>query len=151
MRVNGHIALLASMLIVGCGGTNSSSPAAPAAPAPTIDIGGVWSGTAADEGGPGTLTWQVTQSSNRISGTVSSEDRGTGLKSSGSLSGTLAGSSLTFTIAIPAGGYSGVNSCNAATANLSGSATASAGTISGSYSGPVCGGNVNGTFELHKQ
>lgn len=97
------------------------------------------------------MTWQVTQADTTISGTVTMTDTSTGAGGRGTLSGTVSGSSVHFTIAIAAGGFDAPYA--ACTANVSGDASATTTTMTGSYSGTnSCSGTVAaGQISLSKQ
>jgi hypothetical protein len=149
------LAITAVVSSVACGGGGSSSATQPS-PTPTpgsppVNVSGTWQGTASDSSGPGRMSWQVTQSDTAISGTVTLTDTSSGAGGRGSLSGTVSGSTLRFTLAIPAGGFDApYASCSA---TVSGDATASTSSITGSYSGTnTCGGAVSsGQLTLSKQ
>jgi hypothetical protein len=108
-----------------------------------VNLGGAWSGTAKDSSGPGRMTWQLSQSGSAISGTMTMSDDVTQVTGQGTLSGTLSGNTLQFSIAIPAGGFTGSDS--ACSLSVSGSASATASAISGTFAGSnTCGGSVTG-------
>ena len=109
--------VLAALLVTaaGCG----SSPAAPITnpPASTpvssaTNITGTWSGTGTDAQGAETFTWTVTQTGDRIAGSVvlDSANRNDGSCGSchkqkhGTLSGTLSAGALALTLDFPEGG-----------------------------------------------
>jgi hypothetical protein len=96
------------------------------------------------------MTWQLTQTDASFSGTVRATDTSTGAVGTGSVSGTITGSTLQFSITIPAGGYpSPYASC---TANVSGSGQATSSTITGTYTGTSsCAGTIgSGQLTLNK-
>jgi len=86
---------------------------------------------------------------------MAGRDTNTDLAVNGSLSGILNGSTLTFTITVPVGGYPGVFSV--CSSSSSGTATATAAPISGNYTrsatGPAgCARSfTGGTMNLTKQ
>ncbi len=120
--VNSVLPLIVSTLVVlpalGCG--SSPSPTSPSAvPAPTappsgapLNLSGTWNGSGTDAQGPETFTWSLTQTDQAISGTSVLEpaDRTDGTCGSchkqkvGTVSGSIAGTTLTLTLAFPAGG-----------------------------------------------
>jgi hypothetical protein len=131
--------------VVACGGGSSgaTSPTAPTPASPSVNIAGAWGGTAKDSSGPGRMTWQLSQSGSAISGTMTMSDDVTQITGQGTVSGTLAGSTLQFSIAIPAGGFSGGD--NACSLSVSGSASATVSTLSGTFTGSnTCGVSVTG-------
>jgi len=147
------IAAVAFSAACGGGGSSSTQPSPTPAPAPSapVNVLGAWAGTASDSSGPGQMTWQVTQSDTAVSGTVTMTDTSTGASGRGSLSGTMSGSALRFTISIAAGGFDFPYA--ACSASVTGDATASTSSISGSYSGTnSCSGAVSsGQISLSKQ
>ena len=149
------IAAAAIVLSVACGGGGSSStqpsPTPTPTPSPPVNVSGGWAGTASDSSGPGQMAWQVTQADTVISGTVTMTDTSSGASGRGSLSGTMSGSALRFTIAVPAGGFDVPYATCSAT--VSGDATATTSAITGSYAGTnSCGGAVaSGQVSLSKQ
>jgi hypothetical protein len=97
------------------------------------------------------MGWQVTQADTSFSGTVTLMDTSTGFTGRGSVSGTVSGSSIHFSITVPAGGFEGpLASC---TASVSGDAQASSSSITGTYSGSnSCSGTItSGQLTLTKQ
>jgi hypothetical protein len=145
------VAALALMLMPACSSDGKSDgPTGPSNPAPA-SVSGTWSGSATDSSGGGAMSWQLTQADTSISGTATITDTGTGVTGRGSISGTLSGSSLRFSIAIPARGFdSPFESCSA---TVSGDAQASASTLTGTYTGSnSCAGSIaSGSFTLNKQ
>ena len=144
------VAALALTLTAACG--SESKPDGPTGPSdPAASVSGTWSGSATDSSGGGVMSWQLTQADTSISGTVTITDTGTGVNGRGSISGTLSGSSIRFSIAIPAGGFdSPFASCSA---TVSGDAQASASSLTGTYTGSnSCAGSIgSGSFTLNKQ
>ncbi len=143
-------AALLGLFAAACGGS-SNSPAAPGSP---MSVTGTWSGTPTDsttaalgtggmmgQAGMGTLTWQLTQSGSNVTGTMSFS----GMSSSmmrGTISGTMSGQDMTFTMDMPAGSMmSGTCSAHSSgTAHMDGVAM----TMTGSYSGTnSCAGPFN--------
>jgi hypothetical protein len=125
-------ALGVGLLAAGCSkGGSSSTPVTPTTP--TTNIAGSWAGTATDSSGPGLMAWTIAQSGSGFSGTVSLTDVSSGVKGTGSLSGSVSGTTLAFTMSIPAGGFGEpYASCSA---NASGQGTISGASISAAYSG----------------
>jgi hypothetical protein len=97
------------------------------------------------------MTWVMAQSAGAISAPVTAKTALGIVIFNGTLLGTLAGTSLTFTISVPAGGVSGFSDC---TAKIDGTASGvSSSTISGTYTGTnSCSGPfTDGRFSLSKQ
>lgn len=129
-----------------CGGSSSAT-----APTSTVTLTGTFSGQAGDSSGPGTLTWTLTQSGANVSGLASFTDTATGVSGTGTVSGSVSGATLSFTITIPAGGFPAP--ANACTASMQGSAQATSTSIDGMYTGTnSCTGPIqSGHFTLTKQ
>jgi hypothetical protein len=138
--------LLALTLTTACKSDSSSAPAAPSAT--VLNLAGSWRGTAADSSGPGTITLQITQTGTNLTGTASmSVTTATGR---GTLTGTVSGSSIHLTIAIPAGGFDApFGTC---TASVTGDGQASASSITVIYNGTnSCSGSITkGELSLSK-
>lgn len=153
-RVDGlRVVALWALVSWGCGGSSGSTGATsptPTPPAPA-SLTGTWSGPASDSTGPGAMAWQITQTGTSFSGTVTMTDTSTGLTGRGSVSGTVSGSSIHFSITVPAGGFdSPFASC---TASVTGDGQASSSSITGTYSGSSsCNGTIgSGKLTLNKQ
>ena len=145
--------MVSGVVLTACGGGGSSNPSAPTVPSsPTFNFTGHWFGTATDEGGPGALTLDVTDTNGTVTGTETSKDAGSGVTSTGTIRGTVTAGTLAFTITISAGGYSGAQGlCEGVTGVVTGTARIADAILIGSYGGAVCGGDVHGTFQLTKQ
>ena len=151
--------LFSLVTVAACGGSASS----PAGPSPTstggaTSLSGTWIGTSADTSGQGHMTWTVTQNGNAMTGTMNFNDTGRSMMGNGSMQGTIDGSTVTFHMAVPNGGFGGMmSSCSMSIdghAQLSGDGHTMTGTYSGSMSGMMssmqsCGGAMNnGQFTL---
>jgi hypothetical protein len=133
--------------VVACSGDSGSTPS----PDPSLNLTGTWSGTASDSSGSGQMTWQLTQSNSTVSGTATIDANGTGGR--GSVTGTLSGSSLQFTLTFPAGSFDAPYAACATT--VSGTSNASATVLSGTYTGSSTGSSEcraigTGQFTLNK-
>lgn len=116
---------------VAIAGSGCGSPSQPS-PEP-LNVTGTWSGPASDSSGPGQITWQITQTATSISGTLTMTDAATGVTGRGSISGTVSGSSLHFSMAVPLDGFdSPYAGCSA---DVSGDAQSSSSSITGTYAG----------------
>lgn len=135
-----------------CSGGGSGAPPTPTEPSgDTVNLTGTWRGTADDSTGPGELTWQVTQSGASFSGTLTARDTFTGVTGRGAVTGTLDGTALQFSMTIAAGGFDApFDGC---TTTASGQGTATASTVSATYSGTnSCSGAIaSGQLALTKQ
>jgi hypothetical protein len=138
-------AILVGLVVSACG-MNSSAPMSPSMsmPASTANVTGSWSGTSADTLGSDRMTWTVTQTGSAMSGTMDVSDTNRNMTGSGTMTGTMNGSTLTFHMSVPAGGFGGqMSSCSM---GIDGQGTMSAdgrtmtGTYSGSMSGMMSGG-----------
>lgn len=138
MRLRSLALALLAAGVMGCGSSGGGTPTAPSATAPplaavTPTLSGTYSGNVSDSSGAGTMTWTPSQAGNTVSGTVTATTPRATVAFSGSLSGTFSGATLTFTIAVPAGGVSAHRSC---TMTIEGTATnVTAATIAGTYRG----------------
>jgi hypothetical protein len=139
-------------LTIACSG-GMSAPATPVTPTPVTTLSGTWTGTSSDASGQEIMTWGLSQNGNAVSGTLSISDAGRGMMGNGSMQGTMTGSTMTFHMAVPNGGFGGMMAPCAM--GLDGQATLSddghtmTGTYSGSMSGMMssmqsCGGPMNG-------
>jgi hypothetical protein len=107
------------------------------------------------------MTWSLTQNANAMSGTTNISDAGRSMMGSGSMQGTVSGSTMTFHMSVPNGGFSGtMSSCSM---TVDGQATMSSdghtmtgtytgnmsGMMSGGMMGQACGGAMNnGQFTM---
>jgi type V secretory pathway adhesin AidA len=161
MRIS-TLVVFSVLAVAACGGA-PSSPATPT-PNPTgtlTSLSGTWIGTSADTSGQDKMTWTLTQNTNAMTGTMNISDTARSMIGNGSMQGTISGSTMTFHMTVPSGGFDGVmSSC---TMGVDGQATMSSdghtmtGTYSGSMSGMMSGGMMgqscggamnNGQFTL---
>ena len=131
--------------------TGCDSPTIPSSQQPVqLNLTGTWTGAASDTSGPGSMIWHLSQTGSSCSGTLTMSDTATSKAGRGSVSGTVSGTALHFTIDIPAGGFdSPYDSCST---EVAGDAQASASSIAGTYSGTnSCTGIIaSGQFALAK-
>jgi hypothetical protein len=113
---------------------------------PAFDVTGTWSGPASDEKIASTFTFNLTQTGGSVTGTVVVHAN-TGPVARGTITGTMSGATLTYTIDLPNAGGPGC------TVTLEGTANVSAAAISGTYTGnAVCSGPFSGgLISLAKQ
>ena len=142
------LSLVASLALTACGGGSSVSPGSPSSPPTTSSsLTGTWSGSSADTTGSEAMIWTVTQNGNSMTGMMNFSDTARGMMGNGSMQGTINGSTVTFQMSVPNGGFSGMmSSCSM---GMNGQATLSAdghtmtGTYSGTMSGMMSGGMMN--------
>jgi hypothetical protein len=122
----------------------------PFASPPAFDLTGTWSGPASDDSGPIFMTWKLTQNGSSITGTfLGVEPPPHNTQFRGTISGSIFGSSLTYSIDIPKGSIVGLPGCGVTS---SGSAFVSTSAIVGVYTGEACTGPFeNGLMSLAKQ
>jgi hypothetical protein len=144
------LTLSVSVASLACSGSSGTAPTPPGS-TPSTNVTGTWTGSASDSSGPGQMTWQITQSGSSFSGNVSMIDTSTKVAGRGTVSGTVSGSAIQFSLAVPAGGFD--TPYAACTADVSGNGSASSTSITGGYSGSSsCGGAVvSGQLTLNKQ
>ena len=94
------------------------------------------------------MTWQLQQSDAAVSGTLTMTDTGTGRAGLGTITGTMSGEALSFTLRVPLGGFA--DPWASCTAEVTGAAQVSASTMTGSYTGTnSCTGPISsGQFTL---
>jgi hypothetical protein len=146
------VLLLVSLSIAfhACEGSTTAPTGSPGSSSTTSSLTGTWQGTASDSSGPGQMTWVITQSGGSISGTMTLTDTATKLGGRGSISGSVSGSTIRFTLTVPAGGFDApYGSC---TSEVSGEAEVSGTALTGSYSGSnSCEGAIaSGQVSLNK-
>jgi hypothetical protein len=133
--------IAAVLLLMACGGDSGPS-------APSVDLTGNWAGKAGNPSGQ--MSWAITQSGSSISGNFSYPGLFT---NAGTVSGTLSGTKLTFTLTHTTGF---LNFLGCSSSVLSGNAnTVTQTNISGSFSGSlVCPGKptqtVSGPITLNR-
>lgn len=132
--------LVCLVLIIFSVSCTKNNPAAP-----VLNLTGTWYGLITDPffGTESTLTWQVTQTGNSIGGTLLSTNTNN-IIIVGTISGTVSGTDLNYTMSVPAGGVQSPPFADCAV-DFSGSATLTGTTIIGTYSG-TGSGSCPGTF-----
>jgi hypothetical protein len=109
-----------------------------------LSLKGAWSGSVGDSQGLGALTWGLTQTGNVVSGTVlmkSSDAAGTCAschkeQKAGTVTGTLSGSTLTFTMTLPIGSaFSPTPNCSITASGTARNITDGEVVITGTYTG----------------
>jgi hypothetical protein len=103
--------LAACLCLILCSpACSDKSPATPMAPQ-VVDLSGSWSGDIIVSGASARMTWTLTQSNSDVSGPVLIALPDGIVLLNGSLTGTMAGSTLTYTIAVGAGGIPAQPQC----------------------------------------
>jgi hypothetical protein len=118
---------------------------------PVLNLTGTWSGTATDSSGQVQITWQLVQTDSEITGTVTATTTVGAPLYTGTVTGRVVATGLTFTVSITRGSISGLPECSLA---LTGSVTdVQAGSMAGIYTGThSCAGAVqDGRLMLVKQ
>jgi len=95
-------ALCASTVLAAAAACSSNS--SPTTPTPTLDLTGTWTTSVTFSGVSGRMNWMLTQSGTTVTGPVTVAVSSGIVLLNGSLSGTVANSSLAYTITVPAGG-----------------------------------------------
>lgn len=133
--------LLSAVILFGaasCGG-GGGSPSEPKA----LDLSGSWKGTDRDSMGQGKVAWVITQNGSQITASLNVVDTGNGRVGNGTVTGTLSGSSLTFAMSVPIGGFSPPYQVCSLT--VFGTALVDSGSIEGQYVGQnSCTGAIEG-------
>jgi hypothetical protein len=147
MRCAMVLVLLVLVTTIGCGSTES--PSAPSA----VSVSGNWAGDLSVQETTARMTWTLTQSGSTVTGPVLIVLPSGVVLLNGTLSGTVSGSTLTYTIDVRAGGIPSEPGC---TGQLGGTATLGAipTTLTGSYaisSSPCRTPVSNGSVTLTKQ
>jgi len=136
--------LLATLLcIVAAWGCNDSSPNNPAA-ATQATLTGRWTGDLIVQGVTGRMTWTLSQTGTSVSGPITIGLPNGVVLLNGTLSGTLTGTSLDYTIAVAA---SGVPDQPACTGQLGGTMTVTTGTVS-TMTGPIAVRSTNCSIQF---
>jgi hypothetical protein len=113
--------------LAACPACGGGAPTTPTSTAPPIDLTGTWTGDFLIGSASATMTWTLTQNNGAVNGVALVVlPTGTVLLN-GVLTGTLAGSVLTYSIAVGAGGIPTQPAC---TGKLGGTMTATIGATS---------------------
>jgi hypothetical protein len=146
--------LLALVLILALApACTDRTPATPTAPQP-LNLSGVWRGNIAVAGAAAIMTWTLTQSSTAVAGPVLVALPSGTVLVNGALTGTLSGSTLTYTIAVSPGGIPAQPACGGQLAGTMTAAIAATSTLSGTLtvSSSTCPTPfVDGNLTLTKQ
>ncbi len=138
------------VLLLAAGCSDKSTPTAPSPP----NLTGTWSGALTLQDTPAQMKWTLAQSGTAVSGPVLVLLPTGVVLMNGSLTGTLSGTTLTYTIAVSPGGIPSNPAC---TGQLDGTAAVTSGaapTLTGTYalkSSTCTTGFTSGTFTLTRQ
>jgi hypothetical protein len=146
--LRGILALVLSLCVTLSFACSDKSPATPSTPQQT-SLSGTWSGDVSVAGAAARMTWTLTQTSADVTGPVIVGLPSGTILLNGTLTGTVVGSTLTYTIAVGPGGIPTQPQC---VGQLGGTMTATFGgtpTLAGNYAvrsstctTPFTGGNL---------
>jgi hypothetical protein len=144
MRLLQCVLILASLIATACGDEMPTEPTNP-----TTDLTGIWRGNITVTNVSAIMTWTLAQTGTSVNGPVVIALPTGVVLMNGTVTGTLSGTSLGFTVTVPAGGIVSQPGCSGqiAGANMVVSST----TMTGAYSvvNSTCTtGLTNGTFTL---
>ena len=144
MRSTLAIGLLCVSLLTACKGTTG-----PTSISQGIDLTGTWSGDITVQGLSARMTWTLTQTSTSVIGPAVIVLPNGVVLLNGTVNGTLANSTLTYTITIVAGGIPTQPSCSGQLGGTLTATVATTSTLTGNYSvtsstcvSPLPGGNL---------
>jgi len=134
----GRRVAVACVVLLTAAGCNRA-PTAPGSEA--VDVSGTWAGSASDTTGFGDLLWRVTQADGTFQGSVEITDRSVGITGRGTVSGSITGGLIQFTLTVPVAGFSEpFDSCST---TVTGQATAGTTALAGLYAGAsTCSGTI---------
>src|ERR1051326_2310204 len=121
-------AIACALALCGCDDSNT-----PSTPTTQATVTGRWTGDLSIQGLTGQMVWTLTQTGTSVTGPATIGLPSGVILVNGTLSGTLTGNSLAYSIAV---GQSGVPSQPACTGQFAGTMTVSAGPVS-TMSGPI--------------
>ena len=144
MRSTLVVTLIGIVLLSACKGMTQ-----PGSIPQGLDLSGTWSGDITVQGLSARMTWTLTQTNSSVSGPVVIALPNGVVLVNGTLNGTLAGSTLTYTITIPAGGIPTQPGCAGQLDGTVDATVAATSTLSGSYTltsstcgAPLAGGSI---------
>jgi hypothetical protein len=124
-------------------GCNDSTPGNPG-PVTQATLTGRWTGDLSVQGVTGRMTWTLTQSGTSVTGPITIGLPNGVVLLNGTLSGTLTGTSLDYTIAVAANGVPEQPTC---TGQLGGTMTVTTGTVS-TMTGPIAVRSTNCSIQF---
>jgi hypothetical protein len=145
-------ALIASLALAGVG--CNQSPTSPTAGLTPLNLSGMWAGNLSVEGMTARMTWTLSQSNSAVTGPVLVTLPSGIVLLNGSLSGTLANSALTYTIAVGPGGIPTQPACVGQLGGTMNATVDVVSTLAGSYavrSSTCTTPFTGGTLTLNKQ
>jgi hypothetical protein len=99
------------LLVVLLGGSACTTTSTTAPESSTVDLTGTWTGTLTVQGIPVLVKWTLSQTGANISGSALALLADGTVLTNGSLTGTMSGSTLTYTITVGPGGIPAQPSC----------------------------------------
>ncbi len=157
LALGGVLAVVSTLAVAACGGTTAS----PVTPSTTTSVAGTWTGTSHDTTGQETMSWTVAQNGNSLTGSMGMSDTARSMMGNGTMTGTVNGSTVTFHMSVPSGGFGGMMTSCSMLADGQATMSADGHTMTGTYSGTMggmmsggmmgqsCGGAMNnGQFTL---
>jgi len=130
--------LSAGLFLPACSST--SSPVSPSTPtASAAIVSGTWAGTTTDSTGSTSAVWTVTQTATTVTGKMSMSDDVRSMMGNGAMSGTMNGKALTFHMAVPTGGFTGMMAMCSVVMDGQGMMSDDGHTMTGTYSGSFSG------------
>ena len=149
------LVLFPAVFLPGCFFAVAVSPSSANA---NIVIIGRWSATTSDSAGSATGVWTLTQSGTSLSGTTRVTDNTRDMTGDGTIRGAVNGTSITFRMDVPTGGFGGVMATCSMVIEAEGTVSEDGRRIAGSYTGALtgimalqrsCGGALSrGTFSM---
>ena len=128
--------LIATTLSFGaCSNDSSSGPSTPS----TLNLAGTWTGSVTFQGVTAQMSWMLSESGTSVSGPVLVALSSGTVLLNGSLTGTISGSTLTYTISVAADGIPSRPTC---TGQLSGTMTVTIGSPSTMTGAPTISSNT---------
>ena len=138
--------LLAALVAAGCDKEEPTDPSPP-----PLNLSGVWRGGLTVQGQSAIMTWTLTQTNTTVTGPIDVGLANGIVLLNGALAGSVAGSTLTYTITVPTGGVPLQPACSGQIAGTA--AVVSASTMNGDYkvaSSTCSTGLTAGTFTMTK-
>ena len=134
------LVVISLLFVTACAG---SAPM-PAAPTPTAaatptSMSGTWVGTSADSSGLENQTWALAQNGSAMTGTMNISDTSRSMAGNGSIQGIISGSSMSFHMTVPTGGFNDTMSSCSMLADGQGQMSPDGHTMTGTYTGSMSG------------
>jgi hypothetical protein len=146
------VLVILAIALAGCSATTPTGSTTVGGGTTTVNLSGTWSGGAVDSLRQVTMTWQLTQDGQKVAGTVvATTSVGAPVYTGGTVTGTLSGNTLAFTVAIPRGSIVDLPDCAVAFGGSTTDITATG--MNGTYAGTdsCAGAFAGGRLNLVKQ